>query len=70
MLSEKGDGKLLKWEREQEWQRLKELQQTKPLAIVSDQQQSGLVSDATPITKRAEEWAYTVATITGEVSGE
>tara|TARA_B100000809_G_scaffold256581_1_gene296770 strand:- start:934 stop:1143 length:210 start_codon:yes stop_codon:yes gene_type:complete len=31
--------------------------------------QSGLVSDATPITKRAEEWACTVAIFTEEESG-
>ena len=70
MLSEKGDGKLIKWEKEQEWQRLNEPQPTKRSVIASDQPQSGLVSDATPITKKVGVWGCTALTITGEASGE
>ena len=70
MLSEKGDGKLIKWEKEQEWQRLNEPQPTKRSVIASGQPQSGLVSDATLITKKAEEWACTALTIMVVASGE
>ena len=70
MLSEKGDGKLIKWEKEQEWQRLNEPQPTKRSVIASGQPQSGVVKGVTPTTKRAEEWDCTAPTIMVEVSGE
>jgi hypothetical protein len=70
MLSEKGDGKLIKWEKEQEWQRLNEPQPTKRSVIASGQPQSGVVKGVTPTTKRGEEWDFIALTITGEASGE
>jgi hypothetical protein len=70
MLSEKGDGKLIKWEKEQEWQRLNAHQQTKPLVIALDQQPSGLVNAVKPTTRKGEEWGCTALTITGEENGE
>ena len=70
MLSEKGDGKLIKWEKEQEWQRLNEPQPTKRSVIASGQPQNGVVKGVTLITKKVGVWVFTAPTIMVVESGE